>query len=182
MGFLRRLSGYAGLPNLCSALVPAPASLLKRLVLGRPFRSDTLGETLLPKRLALPIFASDPLSSFRKPKAANAAKTMVVMGAISIAMFIGVTALALIADVRVAEHTCDLVGFTGDCENDAQRTVIAQLAAAVFGGDHSVGFFFIQATTALILILAANTAYNGFPLLGSILAQDRFLPRQLQGR
>src|SRR3979411_3411598 len=43
--------------------VPAPTTWLKRLVLGRPFRSDTVGETLLPKRLALPIFASDPLSS-----------------------------------------------------------------------------------------------------------------------
>src|ERR1700716_812511 len=43
--------------------VPAPTSLFKRLVLGRPFRSDKLGETLLPKRVALPVFASDPLSS-----------------------------------------------------------------------------------------------------------------------
>ena len=47
---------------------------------------------------------------------------------------------------------------------------------------HSVGFFYIQAATALILILAANTAFNGFPLLGSILAQDRYLPRQLHTR
>jgi hypothetical protein len=60
--------------------------------------------------------------------------------------------------------------------------VIAQLAASVFGGPNSVLFFFIQATTALILILAANTAFNGFPLLTSILAQDRYLPRQLHSR
>ena len=60
--------------------------------------------------------------------------------------------------------------------------MIAQVAAAVFGGTHSVGFFYIQATTALILVLAANTAFNGFPLLGSILAQDRYLPRQLHTR
>ena len=63
-----------------------------------------------------------------------------------------------------------------------QRTVIAQLAAATFGGDHSIGFFYIQAATALVLVLAANTAFNGFPLLGSVLAQDRFLPRQLHTR
>ena len=63
-----------------------------------------------------------------------------------------------------------------------QRTVIAQIAAAVFGGTQLVMFFFIQAATALILILAANTAFNGFPLLGSILAQDRYLPRQLHTR
>ena len=97
-------------------------------------------------------------------------------------MFVGVTALALIAKVQVAEDTCDLVGFAGNCETDTQRTVIAQLAAAVFGGSNSVGFFYIQAATALILILAANTAFNGFPLLGSILAQDRYLPRQLHTR
>jgi hypothetical protein len=60
--------------------------------------------------------------------------------------------------------------------------VIAQVASAVFGGHHSVGFFYIQATTALILVLAANTAFNGFPLLGSILARDRNLPAQLNNR
>ena len=60
--------------------------------------------------------------------------------------------------------------------------MIAQVAAAVFGGPHSVGFFYIQATTALILVLAANTAFNGFPLLGAILAQDKNLPRQLYTR
>ena len=59
--------------------------------------------------------------------------------------------------------------------------MIAQIAAAVFG-NNSVMFFYIQAATALILILAANTAYNGFPLLSSILAQDRYLPRQLHTR
>ena len=52
----------------------------------------------------------------------------------------------------------------------------------MFGGNNSVLFFYIQATTALILILAANTAYNGFPLLSSVLAQDRYLPRQLHKR
>ena len=66
--------------------------------------------------------------------------------------------------MRVVENTCDLIGFPGDCDTDAQRTVIAQIAAAVFGSD-SVMFFYIQAATALILILAANTAFNGFPLL-----------------
>ncbi len=63
-----------------------------------------------------------------------------------------------------------------------QRTVIAQVASAVFGGSSSVGFFYVQATTALILVLAANTAFNGFPMLGAILAQDKNLPRQLYTR
>ncbi|MGY1839796.1 MULTISPECIES: APC family permease [unclassified Modestobacter] len=120
--------------------------------------------------------------AFRPPKSRNAATTLALMGGIAATMFAGVTALALLADVKYAEHTCDLVGFPGDCETDPQRTVIAQLAAATFGGDTSVGFFFIQAATALVLILAANTAFNGFPLLGSVLAQDRFMPRQLHTR
>jgi amino acid transporter len=125
---------------------------------------------------------SNGVPAFRKPKGLNAARTMSAMGILSIVMFSGITALALVTHVRVAENTCDLVGFSGDCTSEAQRTVIAQIAAAVFGGDHSVLFFYMQATTALILILAANTAFNGFPLLGSILAQDRYLPRQLHTR
>jgi amino acid transporter len=125
---------------------------------------------------------SNGVPAFRKPKAENAAKTMAMMGVLSIVMFAGITVLALIAQVRYAENTCDLIGFPGDCATGAQRTVIAQLAAAVFGGTSSVMFFYIQAATALILILAANTAFNGFPMLGSILAEHRFLPRQLHTR
>ena len=124
---------------------------------------------------------SNGVPAFQKPKALNAARTMSAMGALAIAMFAGVTALAMIAHTRVAENSCDLIGFPGDCANDAQRTVIAQIAAAVFG-NNSVMFYYLQAATALILILAANTAYNGFPLLCSILAQDRYLPRQLHTR
>jgi amino acid transporter len=125
---------------------------------------------------------SNGVPAFRPPKPDNAAKTMGLMGILSIAMFSGITALALISDVHYIENTCDLIGFPGNCATDAQRTIIAQLAAAVFGGDHSIMFYYIQAATALILILAANTAYNGFPLLGSILAQHRYLPRQLHTR
>jgi amino acid transporter len=125
---------------------------------------------------------SNGVPAFRKPKGLNAARTMSAMGILSIVMFSGITILALIAHVRVAENTCDLIGYPGNCEAGAQRTVIAQIAAAVFGGDQSVFFYYIQTTAALILILAANTAFNGFPLLGSILAQDRYLPRQLHTR
>jgi amino acid transporter len=120
--------------------------------------------------------------AFRPPKSRNAATTLALMGGIAAVMFAGVTALAVLSHVRYAEHPCDLVGFVGDCTTDPQRTVIAQIAAATFGGTHSVGFFYIQAATALVLILAANTAFNGFPLLGSVLAQDRFMPRQLHTR
>jgi amino acid transporter len=119
--------------------------------------------------------------AFKPPKSRNAATTLALMGGIAAAMFAGVTALALLSGVKYVEHPCDLEGFA-NCETEPQRTVIAQLAAATFGGDGSIGFFFIQAATALVLVLAANTAFNGFPLLGSVLAQDRFMPRQLHTR
>ncbi|MGQ4598190.1 amino acid permease [Nocardia sp. R6R-6] len=124
---------------------------------------------------------SNGVPAFRKPKARNAARTMTAMAVIAIVMFCGVTALAMISHTRVTENTCDLIGFSGDCHTDAQKTVIAQIAAAVFGGS-SLPFYYLMVTTALILILAANTAYNGFPLLTSILAQHRYLPRQLHTR
>jgi amino acid transporter len=119
--------------------------------------------------------------AFRPPKARNAQMTLVIMGVMATSMFAGVTALALISKVRITANACDLSGFA-DCSGRPQRTVIAQVAAAVFGGPHSVGFFYMQAATALILVLAANTAFNGFPLLGAILAQDKNLPRQLYTR
>jgi amino acid transporter len=124
---------------------------------------------------------SNGVPAFRPPKSRNAATTLAAMGLLAVTMFSGITALALLSDARIAEHACDLIGFP-NCQTAPQQTVIAQVAAAVFGGDHTLGFFFIQATTAAILILAANTAYNGFPALASILAQHRYLPRQLHTR
>jgi hypothetical protein len=121
------------------------------------------------------------VQSFREPKVRNAQMTLVAMGGLAIVMFSGITALALISDVHIAEHPCDLTGFA-NCTGEPQRTVIAQVAAAVFGGNHSVGFFYMQAMTALVLILAANTAYNGFPPFAAILAQDKNLPNQLKNR
>jgi amino acid transporter len=121
--------------------------------------------------------------AFKPPKSRNAAVTLTLLGGLAATMFAGVTALALLAQVKYVDplRACDLQGFA-NCTTAPQRTVIAQLAAATFGGETSVGFFYIQAATALVLILAANTAFNGFPLLGSVLAQDRFLPRQLHTR
>ncbi len=123
--------------------------------------------------------------AFRPPKARNAQITLAAMGAIAVTMFAGLTVLALISKVHITDPTtnsCGFSNFVGPCKDAQQRTVIAQVAASVFGGHHSVGFFFVQATTALILVLAANTAFNGFPLLGSILARDRNLPAQLNNR
>ena len=123
--------------------------------------------------------------AFKPPKAKNAQLTLVAMGVIAVSMFVGITALALISKVHITDPTtssCDLTGVIGNCHVIPQRTVIAQVAAAVFGGHHTIGFFYVQATTALILVLAANTAFNGFPLLGAILARDKNLPAQLNTR
>ncbi|MER7196037.1 APC family permease [Streptomyces flaveolus] len=125
---------------------------------------------------------SNGVPAFRKPKSRNAAITLAVMGLIAITMFVGVTTLAIVAKVHIADDACRLTGLGQDCSAYQQRTVIAQIAAAVFGGERSVGFYYVQAATALVLILAANTAFNGFPLLSSVLAQRRYLPRQLHSR
>ncbi|MDH6137473.1 amino acid transporter [Kitasatospora sp. MAA4] len=125
---------------------------------------------------------SNGVPAFRSPKSKNAATTMAVMGITAVVMFIGITWLALIAKVHKTTDTCQLLNYPGDCHTASQPTVIAQLAASIFGGDHSFLFYFIQAVTALVLILAANTAFNGFPLLASILAQHRYLPRQMHTR
>ncbi|GJF29237.1 DNA-binding protein [Kitasatospora sp. NE20-6] len=125
---------------------------------------------------------SNGVPAFRRPKSRNAATTLAVMGVTAVVMFSGITALALTSDVHYVDDACQLTGLPTDCAGYVQPTVVAQLAAAVFGGYHSVLFYGIQTVTALVLILAANTAFNGFPLLASILAQHRYLPAQLHSR
>ena len=123
---------------------------------------------------------SNGVPAFRKPKSKNAATTLALMGGIAVTMFIGVTFLAIHTGVHIVEpgREADLVGFTGN----HQDTVIAQIAQTVFNGNDNVFFYFVQFVTALILVLAANTAFNGFPVLASILAQDRYMPRQMHNR
>ena len=120
---------------------------------------------------------SNGVPAFRKPKSKNAATTLALLGAIAVSMFAGVTALALISHVHYAPPQ-DLTGMPA---GTTQRTVIAQVGRAVFG-DSSPLFYVLQFVTALILVLAANTAFNGFPVLASILARDGYLPRQLHTR
>ncbi|MFD9726591.1 APC family permease [Streptomyces sp. NPDC059072] len=126
---------------------------------------------------------SNGVPAFRKPKSKNAATTLALMGALAVTMFCGIIALAMATDVRMAENPAEdlLVGGVPVGPSYVQNPVISQVAEAVFG-DGSFFFILLAAATALVLFLAANTAYNGFPLLGSILAQDRYLPRQLHTR
>ncbi len=122
---------------------------------------------------------SNGVPAFRKPKSRNAATTLAMLGGIAITLFIGMILLAMDTGVKIAERPAEqLVGAPADYQ---QKTLVAQLADAVFH-DFAPGLYLITGVTALILVLAANTAFNGFPVLGSILAQDRFLPRQLHTR
>ncbi|MEV8036660.1 APC family permease [Streptomyces sp. NPDC086182] len=157
---------------------PADAHLAGLALLMLVLRAFSSGCTALTGVEAI----SNGVPAFRRPKSRNAATTLAAMGGLAIVMFVGVTTLALVSKVHITDDACRLTGLGGDCATYTQRTVIAQIAAAVFGGEQSLGFYFIQAVTALVLILAANTAFNGFPLLSSILAQHRYLPRQLHNR
>src|SRR4051794_10227440 len=120
---------------------------------------------------------SNGVPSFRPPKSQNAARTLMAMGTLAVVMFAGITALAVTAKVHMAENPADLIGLPAGSE---QKTALSQLGLAVFG--HGIAFYLLQAFTAAILVLAANTAYNGFPVLASILSRDGYLPRQLSRR
>lgn len=120
---------------------------------------------------------SNGVPFFRRPKSRNASVTLTMMGLIAIVMFGGVTWLAMVTGAKIAEDPQHL----GLPAGTAQPTVIAQLGMAVFGSG-GIGFYALQAFTAAILILAANTAFNGFPILASILGRDGFMPRQLGRR
>ncbi|MET0734376.1 MAG: APC family permease [Microbacterium sp.] len=122
---------------------------------------------------------SNGVPAFRKPKVRNAQMTLVLMGGIAILLFSGLTAIGLISGVHYAENPCSLIGF--DCESQPQPSLMAQIASATFGMG-SIPFFIIQAATACVLLLAANTAFNGFPLLGSVLARDGYAPKALNTR
>src|SRR5215469_15271372 len=107
---------------------------------------------------------SNGVPSFRHPKSKNAATTLAMLGAIAVVMFSGVTALALVSHVHMG-------ALIGTPRGYVQPTVIAQVGRAVFGYSSPL-FYVLQLFTALILVLAANTAFNGFPVLASILAKD----------
>ncbi|MBV9922324.1 MAG: APC family permease [Pseudonocardia sp.] len=154
-----------GLPPASTASMPMPpstglAGAALALLLVRAFAS---GCTALTGVEAI----SNGVPSFQKPKARNAAATLTMMGIIAVLLFGGITVLAIALDARALP--------------DGDPSVISQIAVSVFGGSSAL-FYLFQAATAAILILAANTAFNGFPGLASILARDRYLPRQLHNR
>ena len=122
---------------------------------------------------------SNGVPAFRKPKSRNAATTLALMAALSVSMLIGLVLLTLFTGVQYADDPATQL--VGAPDGYYQKTLVAQIAETVFAG-FPIGFYVVSFTTGLILVLACNTAFNGFPVLGSILAQDRFLPRQLHTR
>src|ERR671922_2604964 len=158
-GFVRCLGGC---PRAETADLPlqATAGLSLFLIL----RATTQGASALTGVEAI----ADGVQAFRRPQGRNAAATLAVLGVMSASLFLGVTALARMLEVRVTE---EIVG---------SASVLSQIGETVFG--RGLLFFALQIFTALILVVAANTAYQDFPRLSAILAGDRFMPSQFKNR
>lgn len=120
---------------------------------------------------------SNAVPHFRAPKSRNAATTLLMMLALSVTLFGGTAALAAKAGIKLA-HEGSMLGLP---DGTVQQTVLAQLGVAI-SGSGTLLFYVVQAFTAAVLLMAANTAYNGFPILAGILANDDYLPRQFARR
>ncbi len=154
---------FSGCPIVTDHVVPSPelANTVRTVGLFVILHAFSSGSTALTGVEAI----SNGVPAFRRPQSKNASETLLIMGIISVTMFLGISYLAThIHGITVSE----------------QRSVVGQIAHAVFGG----GFFFylVQFFTTAILVLAANTSYQDFPRLSSILARDRFMPRQFANR
>ncbi len=183
VGYVRYLTG--SLPQVESAqyeLVPeAPyegtvTTIAMVFLLARAFSSGCAALTGVEA-------ISNGVPAFRKPKSRNAATTLLLLGSIAITMLLSIIVLADLMGLRYVEDPAHQLLLDGVPVGDSyvQDTVIGQLASALYH-DLPPLFYFTIACTGLILVLAANTAFNGFPVLGSILARDGFLPRQLDTR
>src|SRR5262245_7795381 len=160
VGFVRCIGGCPPVvPSSQQSAAPAAVAGITIFALLRAFSQ---GATALTGVEAI----SNGVPAFKRPQARNAAATLAIMGTIAVTMFLGISYLAT--------HVPGLVA-------SEERSAVAQIAVSVFG-NNSFGFFVVQAFTAAILILAANTAYQDFPRLASILGRDRFMPSQFVNR
>jgi amino acid transporter len=175
--------------------------LFRIYVLGEPIRAESAGFVMHAERSSIAGFAlvflvarsfssgcaaltgveaiSNGVPAFQKPKSRNAATTLLLLGTIAVSLFMGIILLAKETRVQIVDNPATQLA--GIPRGYQQKTLVAQIAQAVFGSFH-IGFLLIAVVTALILVLAANTAFNGFPVLGSVLAQHSYLPRQLHTR
>ncbi|MBK8462745.1 MAG: APC family permease [Nigerium sp.] len=125
---------------------------------------------------------SNGVPAFREPKSRNAATTLALLGAVAIFMLAGIIALANLTGAKMIDERAGVTfALHGVPIAEPHETVIAQLAVTVFDG-FPAGFVLVIIMTMVILFLAANTAFNGFPVLASILARDGYLPRALYTR
>jgi hypothetical protein len=159
LGFVECADGECPRAGSSTADIEPVAAITLLLIL-RAFAS---GSTALTGVEAV----ADGVQAFRAPRAKNAAATLAIMGVISVTMFLGISTLARLFQVRISEETVDTYG-----------TVISQIGRAAFNG--GVGFWVLQVFTAGILFLAANTAYQDFPRLSAILARHKLMPRQFR--
>jgi len=157
VGAWRYMTGTLA-PVATEAAVPAGTGMLTTFMLLTAFSNGCTAMTGVEA-------VSNGVPAFRRPESKNAAQTLVAMAILAITMFMGITMLA---------HAYQII------PNDTE-TVVSQIARATFGG-RGWPYYTVQAATMLILVLAANTAYADFPRLASIVARDRFLPRQFMNR
>ncbi|MGE9808072.1 APC family permease [Janibacter sp. G1551] len=182
VGLARQLTG--GLPQAESAgltLAPEPGyeqlgGIAMVFLLLRAFSSGCAALTGVEA-------ISNGVPAFQKPKSRNAATTLLMMGLISITMLLSMIMLARWTGIVYAEDPATQLQRNGVPVGEAyeQHTVMGQVASAVFEG-FNPAIVLVSIVTGLILVLAANSAFNGFPVLASILARDGYLPRQLHTR
>jgi len=148
------------------------AGLALVLLLARAFSSGSVALTGVQT-------LANQVPAFRPPKSRNAATALLTVGLISSALLLAIVALARLTRVQYVERP--LTQIEGATPDYVQPPVTAQLAETVFAGAPLAGYL-VLAATVLVLVLAANTTFDGFPGLGAVLASDRYLPRQLHTR
>ncbi|MFT4147772.1 MAG: APC family permease [Micrococcaceae bacterium] len=126
---------------------------------------------------------SNGVPVFKTPKSKNAAATLLMLGSIAAFMIFGIMSMAELTKVRLVENPATQLLVNGQHVSHSflQHPVLSQISAAVFGKS-SIMFYVIVGAAGAILLLASNTAFNGMPVLASILARDHYLPRQLRNR
>lgn len=127
---------------------------------------------------------SNGVPNFEKPKSKNAATTLLLLGTIAVSMLLGIVAMARLTGVKMLDARDGVYFVTPDGTqiHEEATTVMGQLGHAIFYESFRPGFYVLITVTVVILFLAANTAFNGFPTLASILAKDGWLPHQLHSR
>ncbi len=183
VGIFQAATGQLGeAPSADFTIVPAPGfdeglvGLAGAFLLLRAFSSGAAALTGIEA-------ISNGVPNFRPPKSKNAATTLLLLGVIGAAMLAGIMYLANATKVHIVMDPATEFLLNGNTlpEGYIQTPAISQIAHAIFGPG-SIPFYLVVAATGVILVFAANTAFNGFPVLGSILAQDGYLPRQLRTR